>query len=107
MRLPADDPGVASERTELAWLRTGVVYATLGGLALTIAVHHKQWIFGIATATVFAACGYVIGCQGAQAYARRRRDEWYTGDVRAAMIVTAATLIAACTTLGALLAFGI
>lgn len=107
MRLPADDPGVASERTELAWLRTGVVYATLGGLTLTIAVHHKQWFFGIATAAVFAACGYVVGCQGTLAYARRRRDEWYIGDVRAAMTVTAAALIAACTTFGALLAFRI
>lgn len=105
MRLPADDPGVASERTALAWMRTGAVYTTLGGLTLTIAVHHDRWVFGIVTAAIFAACGYVVGRNGITAYARRRRDEWYMGDVRAAAAVTVATLIAACAAFGALLAF--
>ena len=105
MRLPADDPGVASERTALAWMRTGVVYATLGGLTLAVAAHNNRWVFGIVTAAIFVACGYFVGRKGATAYARRRRDEWYVGDVRAAVAVTAATLVAACATFGALLAF--
>jgi hypothetical protein len=105
MRLPADDSGVASERTALAWLRTGAVYATLGGLSLTVAAHHDRWLFGIATAAIFVMCGYGVGRHGAVAYARRRRDEWCVGSIRAGMTITAATLVAACATFGALLAF--
>jgi len=105
MRLPADDPGVASERTALAWLRTGIVHATLGGLTLTVAAHHGRWGFGVAAAAVFVACGWGIGRQGAVAYTLRRRDEWCVGNPRAAVAVTAATFMAACATLGALLVF--
>jgi len=105
MRLPADDPGVASERTALAWMRTGLVYATLGGLTLTVAAHHDRWVIGIAIAAIFAACGYLVGRQGSAAYARRRRDEWYVSNRRAAVAVTVASLIAACATFGAVVAF--
>ncbi|WP_143702105.1 DUF202 domain-containing protein, partial [Xanthomonas oryzae] len=52
MRLPVNDPGVASERTAFAWIRTGVVFAMLGGLMLTVAVRNDRWDLGITSASV-------------------------------------------------------
>lgn len=101
MRLPADDLGAASERTALAWLRTSAVYATLGGMTLTLTLtRHDQWIFGIVIAAILAACSYVVGHIGSAAYARRRRDEWYVGDARAAAALAIATVVAACAIVG-------
>ncbi|MGX9943079.1 DUF202 domain-containing protein [Bradyrhizobium denitrificans] len=99
MRLPVNDPGVASERTAFAWIRTGVVFAMLGGLMLTVAVRNDRWDLGITSASVSVMCGCIVGGRGIAAYASRRRDQWCVSDVRTALVVTVSTLIAACTAL--------
>jgi uncharacterized membrane protein YidH (DUF202 family) len=78
MRRPADeDPGLARERTDLAWQRTGLAFGTFAALVLGSAAHEDELVLGIPAALLL----------GALALALRRR--------RAARAVTAAVLAAA------------
>lgn len=96
MRLPADDPGRASERTALAWVRTGALMATIGGYGLTAAAYRSALVPGVVIAIVLGVGGCLIALRGRGRYLRRRSDERYpgTGDPVGAALVVVATLLA-------------
>lgn len=96
MRLPADASGRASERTALAWQRTGLVLTTLGVLALTTSLHRGTPEVGAPVAAILAGLGWTVARRGREAYRARRRDERYRADERGVVLVAAVTVAAAC-----------
>ena len=96
MRLPADAQGTASERTALAWVRTGVLYATVGAVALAAAAYQGTLAAGGLVAALMAGLGVAVARHGRASYRRRRRERRYPADAGGALLVAAATLVAAC-----------
>lgn len=94
MRLPVDDPGRASERTALAWTRSGALLATVGVFALTAAAYRSLLVPGAITAVVLGGCGCLVAARGRRRYGQRRHAERYAGDPAGAVLVVAATLLA-------------
>ena len=78
------DPGLAQERTELAWTRTAISFAALGAAMLRSSI--MAGLLAIATATLVWALG--------QLSARRRRGGGGGGDGRDTVrLITATTLL--------------
>lgn len=97
MRLPADDPGRASERTALAWVRTGALMATIGGYGLTASAYRSALVPGVVMAIALGAAGCAVAIRGRRRYALRRRVERYPGhgDVVGIVLVVGGTLLTA------------
>lgn len=95
MRLRADDPGLASERTALAWQRTGVVLLTLGALTLTASVHRGTVELGGPLGLLLAGFGTLVARRGRASYLARRRDERYAADEGGVVLVVTVTIAAA------------
>ncbi len=87
---------MASERTALAWVRTGVLYATVGAVALAAAADHGTLAAGGLVAALLGGLGVAVARHGRASYRRRQRERRYPADPRGALLVAAATLVAAC-----------
>jgi uncharacterized membrane protein YidH (DUF202 family) len=96
MRSPADDPGMASERTALAWVRTGLLFATVGAVALAAAADRGTLVAGGLVAALLVGLGVAVARHGRASYRRRRRERRYAAEAGGALLVAAATLVAAC-----------
>jgi uncharacterized membrane protein YidH (DUF202 family) len=78
------DPGLARERTDLAWTRTAIAYAALGALML------RSSLWGLPVMMMAAAVWSLgqLSARQAHSTARRRLDPG-----RTAQLVTAATTL--------------
>jgi uncharacterized membrane protein YidH (DUF202 family) len=66
---PEPSPGVARERTGLAWERSALAYATLGAVVLGVAAHrHAPGLLPVSAALAIVAFG--VWLHGRRAYER-------------------------------------
>ena len=85
------DPGLAFERTHLAWNRTGLSAVVLAALALKAFDDHLE--VGVALATLFLLVGVLAYRTGAQAPAAPARLRLLSLGVTAAAVLAAAATI--------------
>src|SRR5690349_19316259 len=86
---PPRDPGLARERTALAWQRAALSYASLAGVTLAAAAHRQRpWL--LAPAAVLAVAGAAIWL-----YARRRIGDPAQGAGRGPIALLAAAVVVA------------
>lgn len=96
MRLPADDPGMASERTALAWLRVAAPHATLGAVMIAGAARHGDfWPYVVAIAAVACNVAVLVWCAGSSYRGRRRSGLQTAAAGPTAAVVGATTVVAA------------
>ena len=98
----AHDPGLAAERTALAWSRTALAVAAVAALLLRIAERHPTPVAGLLTASVallvalamwaYGRHGYRPGAQ-ARLAAREPTALWATSIAVAAIGVAAAVSV--------------
>jgi uncharacterized membrane protein YidH (DUF202 family) len=87
---PPDDPGLARERTALAWQRMALSFITLAAVTLGAAAHRGEPDLLIPSATLFAVAAAVWR------YARRRSaDRSLPTAARPVALLAAATALAA------------
>jgi uncharacterized membrane protein YidH (DUF202 family) len=93
-----DDPGLARERTALAWQRAALSYASLAALTLAAAAHRQRpWL--LAPAAILGVAGAAVWL-----YARRRIGDPGPTTERAPMALLAAAVVLAAVVAGALAA---
>jgi uncharacterized membrane protein YidH (DUF202 family) len=85
------DPGLAFERTSLAWHRTGLSAIAIAALALK-ALQHRLGV-GIPLSAVFAVVGVAAYATGATTPASPRRLRLLSLGVTAAAVLSAAGTI--------------
>jgi uncharacterized membrane protein YidH (DUF202 family) len=84
-----DDPGLARERTALAWQRMALSFITLAAVTLGAAAHRGEPDLLIPSAALFAVAGAVWR------YARRRIADRSLPTARPVALLAAATAVAA------------
>lgn len=62
------DPGLAAERTALAWNRTALAVAAVAALLLRIAERHPSPMAGLATAIIALLVALAMGAYGRRGY---------------------------------------
>ena len=75
---PAPDPGLARERTALAWTRTAISFAAVGGVVLK-----REVVPGL----ILLAVASAIWLLGRLAYRRRQKFRLLTGTIIAVALV--------------------
>jgi uncharacterized membrane protein YidH (DUF202 family) len=92
----AEDPGLARERTSLAWTRSGLSIAAIGALIVRACLSAHLDVLGILIAVVMAIVAILVWRHGQQTYAElglsdaaRRRRSGVLAGLTLATVLTA------------------
>jgi uncharacterized membrane protein YidH (DUF202 family) len=92
-----DDPGLARERTALAWTRSALTMAASGVLVARAAFVGHLPVLGVVSAVAMAVLSALTWRNGQAIYRERRRPSWMPQRLQTAAfgLLTAATVLIA------------
>ncbi len=95
MRLPADDEGMASERTALAWARTGLSLFVMAAAIMAVGLRHGLVALAATAGPLVVVASAAVVWRAHRAYDRRRDEERCSADPVAPLVVAALTVFGA------------
>ena len=95
MRSSTDDPGLARERTLLAWQRMALSFGTLAVLVFVASLHRGDVVIGAATAVPLALFALVLRQRSRRVYEERHDLRTLEPDALGVRLVTGAAAVTA------------